>query len=487
MKFLRKKNPSRWEQDIYIGWVPWSFARWWAACKTWLLIALFGGGAVMFFLEGVTGVFGLIVAIGIFTGYVLVKNRNRGIGLSRSGEIVVFGPHKTLALPIESLRSIGVLNSSKLTGAHLRDPQGTVSRSSWIGKFWEMAGYQGEREEYEAMMTTVATQETQMNSGRGKVFVIRDLEGEFWPISPATGFEVATLRDLALAAKIAFFTPNNPFNVSLRASAEEVVPFIVKGKNGSRSGKKMKGGRRSSQQNKALQSNVLNAPAFEELGGKQAWSPFRKYAFINCNASDKDGPHEVRIREEGLLVPDVATKKSVSVNLGVKMAVALAGLMVLLFVGPLVFMFQNPTLANGFLTRSWTPAFERIWVAPDGWELQENSQTRRAEYSGVVDVAVFTADGDQKVEVWAGSAPSQQDSCADVLYYGGVLREGSELVPEFKLAEGRLYADVSDSVSYWCQQQLDKGQDLPNTVLYRFENTKDQLSFVTGMKTRVNL
>lgn len=481
MKFFKKKKSSRWEQDIYIGWVPWSLSRWWAACKIWFLLILFGGGTIMFFLEGVVGVFGLVISVFIFTVFVLLRNRNRGIGLSKNGEIVVFGPHKTFGIPVESVQSVGVLNVSKLAGTHLRDPKGLVSRSSWVGKFWEMAGYQGDREEYESMMTEVATQETRMASGRGKVFVVRDLNGFFWPVSPATGFEIATLRDLALASKIPFFTPSNPFNVSLRASAEEVVPFVA------RPGKKNKKAKRPSHQNKALQNVMLESPEFEELGGKRVWSPLVRYSFIRCNTTDEGGFHEERIRRERLSIPDSSTQKKVALNFVLRSFIGLTILVFLLFVGPLVLMAQSPTVANGFLTRNWTPPFERIWVAPEGWTIDADTESRNAGYEGVVDVAVFLKGENQRVEVWAGSAGSETSSCVDSIYYGGVLSEGIEVVPEFQLAEGRLYVDLNDSLSIWCQQQLDEGQSIPSTILYRFENVEDPLSFVKEMKTRINL
>jgi hypothetical protein len=128
-----------------------------------------------------------------------------------------------------------------------------------------------------------------------------------------------------------------------------------------------------------------------------------------------------------------------------------------------------------------------------GWTLDPESVVRADSVTPILDVAVFSEQDDLgKVEVRAVFGEEQEDgsACADALYYGGLAsEEGFSGIPDFKVENNRMYVEVSDSISYWCQQQIEPNQKQGSitTILYRFENTDDPLYFVTNMKTKLNL
>jgi hypothetical protein len=421
-----KTNDShRWEADIYYGWVPWRWARWWSANKMFYLIF---GALWIIFAYLLTGVIGFLIALVIFSVGSIGKfwrDRKRGIGFTKKREVVIFGPHKPLAIPVKAIQAIGVMKINRFLAMNLQreDAEIAPDQKSLSRRIFGFAGFKSNAPI--RAKNVAAAREMSMGSGKGLIVVVRDHEGVFWNVSTASGYEVAALRDLAALASIKFITPGNPFGKTVSSSKKKTKNHF----------------------NKARIDTLPDNEVLRKYGIHQLNSLARLQAFIKGNTiMHGDQLPEEWIAREGLHTPTQEEVQQGHKKVRVLVAsLAVAATVLLVFV-PLLGMRAWPATTSGLLTSSWPRPYERLWATPQGWNNVEKFES----------FAVFQRGENETMEAEVVVDQANEIACESVLIENAVAfateEELSSAPPEIVITGDWKSFTLGDS-SLWCQQQ----------------------------------
>jgi hypothetical protein len=428
MKRDHRPDPKRWKQDLYVGWVPWRFGRWWAANKFWII-----AGVLLLPLAGIflTGALGLIVVfLSSVTGFTVkvLRDRRRGIGFTRKNEIIVFGPHDPIVIPSSSIDSLGVMSVNRMLSFNLQKGDADIlpDQDKWYQKMFAFAGFRSEAPI--RAKDAAAAREMSLASGRGLLVVVRDKQGTFWTVSTATGYEVATLRDLAALAKVKFITPGDPFG---RRPAPNRNPKRQQTK----------------KVNRAALDHLPDRDDLRRFGVGELRSFARLRAFVMTNTAFRDGrlPEEW-IPQLGLQTPDdevmrMSRRRVRTVSAGLVLAVVM-----LVGVFPVAAMAKWPAMTGGVLTATWPRAYERLWTPAAGWKVSEKNE----------DYAAFTKVDDPEaiirvVVIATETAESDCDTLLAASYESYVGAEATDAEP-FALERRDPWQaiQINPTVSLWC-------------------------------------
>lgn len=429
MPFSLKRNddtlpdPHRWQEDIYIGWAPWRFARWWAANKFWLISAFVFLPLIFLVINGVFSM--LLVAGSLIVAFFVrvLRDRKRGIGFTKNNEIVVFGPHTPIVLPASTLQSLGVMKVNRFLAFKLQrrgDEEILPDQDKWYQKLFGYAGFKSEAPI--RAKDAAAAREMSLASGKGLLFVVRDKNtGTFWTVSTATGYEVATLRDLAALTKVKFISPDDPFSQN-RTPAVSTHQRRTK-----RERRKKNRPNRTSQVNKARLTDLPDEELLRRYGVHALRSPSRFRSFVLANTRFRDGKlPEQWLPEIGIQEPSEAEIKKGRIRTRSLVSSGVVFSFLLFIVAPIVGMVLWPASTGGFITSSWPRPYERLWDSPTYLEQVKNE----GDYS---EFAFLDKEGTVRYQI--GVISAEEGNCSSVLQdaiFNLYVEEGVEELPEFQ-------------------------------------------------------
>ena len=459
-------DPHRWQQDIYVGWAPWRFVRWWAANKFWV-----AGAVLVLPLIGVllTGGLGLLAVVGVLAVSFTTKffrDRRRGIGFTRNNEIVVFGPHTPIVIPSSSIQSLGVMRMNRLLSLNLQGEDAEImpNQDRWYQKIFAYAGFRSEAPI--RAKDAAAAREMSLASGRGLLVVIRDKEGTFWTVSTATGYEVATLRDLAALARVNFITAGDPFG---RRPAPNRNPKR----------------QQSKKVNRARIDHLPDRETLRDYGLHELRSPSRFRAFLAANTGFWDGAlPEEWIPQIGLQSPssDEMAAGRRRTRLGVAAGVLVSLLLVIVI--PVAAMAVWPVTTGGVLTASWPRPYERLWDTPAGWTVSEKE----------ADFITMTRDGnaDATLRVGVADGDPELDTCELLLQeyvFSSLVEAGAEVPADPPTPERRgdwETLQVSPGRSVWCRAEPNDGFVRLTSAEATNVPADDAFAALNATSTRIN-